>query len=140
MADSRQPGDLISDVDEILRRVNVLEKLIGSQPEISTPSLVNGWIAQAGFLAPRIYRVYNMITIVGVFNGLGLSSVTAFTLPVGWRPPDLVANSLSYWSGTIRTAGVVYIPSSGGVSMYGTGDAQVARDYYTVNMTFSTKS
>lgn len=140
MADSRQPGDLISDFDEVLRKIQVLEKLMGSQPEISTPSLSFGWAAQAGFAPPRIYRVYNMITIAGVFNGASASNVQAFFVPSGWAPTDLTADSLSYWNGTVRVAGMVYVYGTGQVNIYGTGDVLVAQQHYVVNMTYSTKT
>lgn len=140
MADSRQPGDLISDFDEALRKVNVVEKLMGSQPEISTPSFSFGWAAQAGFAVPRIYRVYNMITITGVFNGAGASNVQAFFLPTNWAPTGTVAGLLSYWNGAVRVNGMIYVLSTGQVNLYGTGDAFVAQQHYAVNITFSTKS
>lgn len=134
----RRPGDLPGDLDDVATRVNAVERVIGNQPEILIPTLVNGWIAMTGFQAPRFYRVANMITGVCVLDSTAAINTGPLTLPVGWRPTATVAAPISYYNGSARVLGTTYITSLGVMNVYSNVDLFLAATYWTINITYST--
>lgn len=110
-----------------------------AKPQVALPVLGNGWVAKAGYYAPRIYKtVDQMVTIVAVLNGAAATNVGVFTLPEGYRPLGLVQAACLYWTGAAWAMGAVDVQNTGAVRLFGNNGLLVTADYFSPNITFST--
>jgi hypothetical protein len=85
--------------------------LKSDQSAWASPSYLNSWTAFGGVQAPQYRRVGDRVDIRGAVAG-GTITTTAFTLPVGCRPPATVY----FPTASNNLFGQFYIDSSGNVT------------------------
>lgn len=104
-----------------------------------TPTLINGWAVQAGW-GSRVTRTHDGLVIInGVYNSAAATAITAFVLPAGWRPTNLLGGPINYQN-LGRIAGNVQVTAAGNVNLLGNGDVLVASSGFITSLTFSVNS
>lgn len=91
--------------------------VIGTAETPIAPTLLNSWTS---LLAVRYWKQRDgVVRFRGQLGGGGLNGTIAFVLPVGYRPPQLVAFTLMQtFDGTV---GFLSVDPSGNVTLFSTG-------------------
>ena len=102
----------------VVTRDNLSEILTPPSTAWATPTLTGSWVNHGAGVAPASYRRTGMhVELQGAIKS-GTLAVTAFTLPVGFRPAAIHVFSVSCESGTARldvtTDGSVIVRSYSG--------------------------
>tara|TARA_B100000929_G_C15511743_1_gene421169 strand:+ start:46546 stop:48618 length:2073 start_codon:yes stop_codon:yes gene_type:complete len=94
---------------------------LNSLPSITQASLINGWVHDSGYGRAGYYKdSQGVVHLVGAADGSSQSGVTAFVLPVGYRPTDTYGGATAC-SGTVVP---ILVEANGNVSIFssaGTG-------------------
>ena len=113
-------GHTVEKVSEVETRVSVVErgKANAQQPNWIAPTLLNGWVNYGGINDTVAYfkDSLGMIHLKGFISG-GTLGVSAFPLPVGYRP--LLAATFATVAN--NAIGAITVTSSGGVIMGANG-------------------
>ena len=113
-------GHTVEKVSEVETRVSVVErgKANAQQPNWIAPTLLNGWVNYGGINDTVAYfkDSLGMIHLKGFMSG-GTLGVSAFLLPVGYRP--LLAATFATVAN--NAIGAITVTSSGGVIMGANG-------------------
>jgi len=91
----------------------------------TAPTLLNGWVSYgAGFIAPGYRKVGDMVQIRGAVKS-GTMGVSAFNLPVGFRPPAAFDAQVYSDNGSAIQVCSLTITAAGDVLIQWGGNARV---------------
>jgi len=94
MSNSRKPGDILRDADDLAARVALLERVLGDSRH--SYAFSNGWRVVNGGVAPLLdcgyfkdaSGVVHMEGIIDKNGGNWVANEVMVTLPIGYRPPS----------------------------------------------------
>jgi len=105
-------------------QTQVTSKANKTQEAWITPTLINGWVADGGYLVGFYKDNFGNVRVRGRVKSGTLGS-SAFILPEGYRPTQLVSN-VGVCSGTV--VGGIVIDTAGAVTLWNGNNIYFALD------------